>query len=828
MRRFLLSVIAIVSIGLASASAVPFLGGYTQTAYNVNVQDFCASSQMTGASDATACIQAAIDTAFSNNIEQVYCPAGANLVTSGPIYQDMPGNLNVRADGNLQIQNPTISNFSMNFTGLGGPNHQGAGKGCNIRPNFNTDVAWWIGPGRGMVLKGVNVLGPSGVAAAGYRCGQPVTATQATSSGLGAWHPAAIAVSQLASNTLIENTWVENFYSGYALGPNGGSLADADTFRKNYFNNNCIGVDNSINNQAFIVDIYDMVGSATTAIESTQGQNVHVYGGNLSAVSGVGNSFTIGSFTNFVGTETSFADSYLYTFQATITSPDTYLTDNVYNAYTIVTPDYGVIPLQMTAFNSGTGVATFQIFPTWGYFYFPSLNNAFSTTTLETEISNVTTLYATEMVTVFDGSNIHVWGGHIENPSAATTFFATTQFFGGFNTASAQGIYFDADPSLTSLRPSNNPGVQGLARYYAQSSFPFVWLSIGQLNLEDIQFDAQGPLNFDFAPYSSSSVNQYVFSSTGNLFASHLTSLDGVNARYPSAAGAPAYFGTQAYPANAPLFGFGSWDTDYFLTTVSTQADKQRSYGYEQSPTWGVRPAAWTRPCLTPSQVSTLTGSLPSIIYTAPGGVGSYGVTYPLIWGGQQYQKCDWYLGSQTYYNLVSNHHGYSYGQSLGTAITPSAISSISGTSSPYTVTLSTTTTYNNGTAIILSGITPGTLNGSCAITSSSTGSFTCTTSGTGTWSSGGTATGVTSMAWSAIGAGFLVNVNDTSLFFPGLQVQLTTSSTNTYIVTGVYPNLGYITVARFSNSAVQVVGVSGTVYTGSSVGQESYSITQY
>ena len=243
MRRFLISIISVVLIGLASASAIPFLGGYTQTAYNINVQDFCASSQMTGGADATSCLQAAIDTAFNNGIQQVYCPAGATLVTSGPIYQDPPGNLNVRANGNLQIQVPTTSSFSMNFSGLGGPNHEGSGKGCNIKPNFNTDVAWWIGPGRGMVLKGVNILGPSG----GYRCGQPSTATQ------GSWHPAAIMVSQLASNTLIENTWAENFYSAYGLGLNGGSLADSDTFRKNYFNNDCIGVDNVTNTQAFIV-----------------------------------------------------------------------------------------------------------------------------------------------------------------------------------------------------------------------------------------------------------------------------------------------------------------------------------------------------------------------------------------------------------------------------------------------------------------------------------------------------------------------------------------------------------------------------------------------
>jgi hypothetical protein len=75
---------------------------------------------------------------------------------------------------------------------------------------------------------------------------------------------------------------------------------------------------------------------------------------------------------------------------------------------------------------------------------------------------------------------------------------------------------------------------------------------------------------------------------------------------------------------------------------------------------------------------------------------------------------------------------------------------------------------------------------------------------------------------------GIIVKVNDTSLFLPRVAGAAHHQFGYHVQVTGVYPNLGYITVARFSNSAVQVIGTSGMVYTGTSVGQEGYSITQY
>jgi hypothetical protein len=102
---------------------------------------------------------------------------------------------------------------------------------------------------------------------------------------------------------------------------------------------------------------------------------------------------------------------------------------------------------------------------------------------------------------------------------------------------------------------------------------------------------------------------------------------------------------------------------------------------------------------------------------------------------------------------------------SLGSfaAATSFTITGISGTSSPYTVTATNMPVVPDGTVLIVSGVTPSSLDGSYTVTSSSAGSFVATTSATGTWSSGGsvaTATGTWSSGGAVTGlyAGSVVN----------------------------------------------------------------------
>ncbi|MCW2284283.1 hypothetical protein M2320_002069 [Rhodoblastus acidophilus] len=632
-------------------------------------------------------------------------------MTSGPIFQDAPGNL--RAN----LAKPTIHAFSLAFIGPTGRNHEGAG--CVVRPNFNDGVAWWIGPGRGMTLKGVAILGPN----KGYRCAQPAA-------GIG------VAISVGASLTHIEDTWVENFYTDYSEGAQGSpDLADSNTFVRPVAANACVGI-HSAETQAYITSVYDMLNGATTAIMADIGTNIHVFGGNLSVTSAKSNAFRISNVSAL--TPAPAGNLHNYTFTATIGSPDPYVGTPVYNAYTIYTPDYGVIPVVLTAWNSITNLANFQIYPTWGHAFFGRLV-ATTISNISDELQAATTLYAAEMVTVIKGEQVSVNGAHIENPLAPTTLINSFSGFGANGRFSKlENIYFNYDASMAAFAPENRPTPAQLALYYAQMAYPFINISNGSVDISDTQFGLSQPVLIDFAnEAATNTADLYVSRSLGAQF----------NERVVTSSGGWISYG-QPTQTSSTYLGAGHFDRTPFLARLfNSQANGYRSTGFGQAPMWGFRPASYTRPCITPGQLSTLTGALPPIT----GGPGRWAVNYPLLWGGQAYQLCDWYVGSQPHYNLVSDHHFYSYGQTLPT---------------------------ND---------------------------------------------------WSAQAGSFVVRVADTSLFFPGLGVQLATDVKETYIITGVYPGLGYITVGGYwNNGHSNIHGALGTSYTGATIGQEPYIITQW
>jgi hypothetical protein len=548
---------------------------------------------MTGAADATACIQAAIDAAFAGGYTVVRCPTNASMVTSGPIYQDPPGNLRVSLT-------PTIFNFSLTFISEGGAQHEG--HGCRIQPNFNNQVAWWIGSGQAMILKGVEILSTPYL----YRCSLPNT-------GVG------VAISERATRTTIENVEVSGFYTGIWAGQQGvGQLADVNTYQKDYILNACYGIA-MIDPEAYINTVIDNVIQAHISIYAPNNCTVHVFGGNYSPNTVASNAFSISGISAVTG-----ASATGITFTATVASPDTYVGTPVYNTYTLVTSHYGVLPLTMTAWNATTGVGTFATTPIWGLYYYPSANPA-ATTDIQTEIQAATTIYASEMVTIFYGSSVSVNGAHIENPQAPTTLFNTqTAFQGkpGVNQASLKNAYLNWDPSLTGWSPygTENPTPSQLAMYYAQSVNPFINIGNGDLQISNTAINSQGPLIADW----SGSTPQYKL---------HIDNTDKLmlNIR----------MGTWplANTINNPVIGGGEYDVSPFITQASTVADAYRTTGIGKSPFWGFRPASYTRPCVQPSQYTTISGTLPAITGT---GNGNYAVSYPIIWGGQQYQICDW------------------------------------------------------------------------------------------------------------------------------------------------------------------------------------------
>lgn len=88
------------------------------------------------------------------------------------------------------------------------------------------------------------------------------------------------------------------------------------------------------------------------------------------------------------------------------------------------------------------------------------------------------------------------------------------------------------------------------------------------------------------------------------------------------------------------------------------------------------------------------------------------------------------------------------------------------------------------------------------------------------------TPTQVAALNWSAQGGSPCVYLDATTmqLMFVGLCIGLTTDSLNYYLVTGVNPVQGYITVFQVNNQAY-VHGVSGTIYTGTVIKAQPYRV---
>lgn len=88
-------------------------------------------------------------------------------------------------------------------------------------------------------------------------------------------------------------------------------------------------------------------------------------------------------------------------------------------------------------------------------------------------------------------------------------------------------------------------------------------------------------------------------------------------------------------------------------------------------------------------------------------------------------------------------------------------------------------------------------------------------------------------ISWSHIGQSPFLYVSDTRLLFPGLGLYDNFDGTGmqNYLITGVYPQMGYVTVLKALESANGpwlLPGDKATVYSGSSIGQEPYAITRF
>lgn len=668
--------------------------------------------------DASPAIQAAVDNALANGGGTLVIPAG-DYRLSTPIFLDDPRNLRVS-----KIGVPFTSSFSLRLLG----------HGARLWTDFNDDVGLWIGPGRGMIVDGLSISGPP-PGASGFRLGLP-------SGGLG------IGLAAYGSGTLIENCSVNLFRTGIMTSANNvDELCDATTVRKCAITGG-VGI-SFLKTNNLINSVEDCVVDAVVGVDATAWNGVHVRGGNFSS-NLAGNVFPISA----AGVPTlqngGAQTAYQITIAATVGSPDALFLAGAYNAFAIVTQHFGIVPMVLTGWNAGTGVAIFVVLDAYSGSYFAGwANDPATKTNLVVELQAATKLYAAERVTTFQGTDVYVEGVHIENGSTPTTvidgWYGTPREGGGQN--SLHSVRVNGSLSNDGLGPlvvagTASPAQQ--AQFCVSRSWPQFRVGATELTVDQFTMDPSDErLIVDFFN-TGSRLNWHGAGPKLQL----RTPISG----YPFTGGPIALSGTIYQTGSPAAFGAGDFEANPFYgTTLLSDADSWRSpWGPGRAPMRGIRPAPWATPGVTVAQAAMLAGTLPPL--TLPGS-GPVNVQYPLLWGGQIYRLQDWYIGAQPTYQLVSSHHFYSYGQPLP-------------------------------------------------------------------------------VSWSHIGQSPFLYVSDTRLLFPGLGIQIDHGDgPQLYLVTGVYPTMGYVTVLKgveSANGPWLLHGDKATVYAGSTIGQEPYAITRF
>lgn len=641
-------------------------------------------------------------------------------------------------------------NFGYSFNGnYGLPGNQG----CNLNISFDNGVFFWIGPGNGMLLQGVNLQGSNPNSR--YRGQYPASgAGVCVSSGSGG-----------ANRTRIENTGVGQINQPFMTGCNailnsnlnGTVIASqaalgAETSWRRVFAANCFQFLTIGASQNDVSNVYESSDQCTQHYRTMNGPGIHVSDSNPSNPFGANNTFAISA-----PTGTGFSGgigNFQYFFNTTITFPvpsdicgaspgclscpaSAANTGNcVYGGWTMALPHYGIVPLIMLGYNSSTHAATFVTTVAWGVNMFGGTTNATLTTDILTEIGAVTTLYASEIGQTFVGQGIQATHLHIEQ-GICTTFF--TDGNGGFKSEIANifdHIRFNYDIGM--------PGGGVLPYQYCQAAWPFIdAASLG------------GPSNFEFRNPTIGQASRTVNIDLGTGSSQIRCAFKGVDrgGASPWVMQNPSLRIQGGWGYNHQGLGC-EWDSTPFYPSSNAEFI-QDTLGMPQMG-WG--PSPYSRPRIV-NQWLTLWQN-----------VGTTNInTYPQPFGTWLYDVADNNPNPLVPTKIVQSLHGfYSYGQVLNAA-------SVGG-----------------------SGVSWALKGGSCVV---------------------------------------LIDNTTAAAMFPGLGILLTTNAgPYHYVVSGVYPGISldggthgaYMTIRDqiISNAQCNATGVSGTVYTGTSIGQDPYVLS--
>jgi Pectate lyase superfamily protein len=835
----------------------------TPTPNWVNIKDPQFGAIGNGSHDDTAAIQAAIDYAFAHNLSAVYCPAGT-YKTTGTIYLDPPGNLR------SNLSNPVMFQFTIAF--FGDPAAGGVQlSGCRIEPIFNNAVAFMVGTGQGMRVSDIAVIGPNNA----YR---------------GNMNPGGVGIGLAGGNggssgNLIENTYVRHFYTLYKTNANNSCcLDDNNTFRRVGGDDGYYGIF-LYGTETYIDDIVEpRLGGVTIAVDSEWSKQVNVLGGNLSATSGASGSFAISA------TSTLGAGCGGWCFTTTVAAPDGYF-GTVYNTYMIATHHFGVIPLVLTSWNSSTDAATFGFWLPWLRANYGNSPN-FPYSGIQTDIQAATTIYAAERVAVAKGMGIKLDGVHVENPTACSAILIMANKWGGQISNEIVNPYFNYDPSLASESTTTaNKYCQQSYPFIDASQESPNGQSPFALSLRGGNWGAATtPLIIDVSPWTqltgsllnSTRFNIRVFDNSAYSYG--MTAAGGYY-NYPNV----GQFATEARGAgrwDADYFlpsamSVGSLSWNLWASGESTTTE---FCGYEPCPS--------TTPNFSPSLYSLVSGALGSLGSYPPIACrtvfksvdwNSGAITPPSTVGGGIFLRsasCPGYSYGQnlTDQNIAATSitRGGSGASISGTTLTigqgnfpgPGNLVSgagvaagtylVSGNGTRWTVNISQSVSsepmnfYNSpaavttgssiaGTTLTIGSVVSGTVAIGQQVTGPGVTASTYITGGSGTsWTVNNSQTVGSNalimfspLTWTYMAQSDVLYLDAGTMdwMFPGLGISIDNGSgAQPYVVTGVYPSLGYVTVMWATTNGGGPLQGSGSYScsSGCTIGQAPYAWSAY
>jgi hypothetical protein len=807
------------------------------------------------------------------------------------------------------VQNAPSFSTRVSFIGVEGlPSNSGC---QFTTQNNWTSPAFIVGPQNGLLIKNINVIGQvsGNPGDNGYKCTAPFSDQKNAGAQLGAAGWAIVSSGGGASKTRFENSGSSGGYIGDWRGYTGsGQLVDSNTWLKPVFSGNCINVffDDT---QAFINTIYDgSLNNATTNVVASVNEGVKVIGGNSSQFFGLATSFAISGVStsnscgnNFVicvvATITSpdnnlqspmcsYSAGSAYTAQVKWLNSWPFASGCGYNTFMINTTRWGLVGMYVMNYNPLTAQITLGVPQAYAGIY----QGTCCGSNFAAQLAAATTLYAAEAVIGFYGNN-QVDSIHVENDGVPTSLMVfATSFFGGARTSELKNAYINTDASNGVLICCNRIPVLNNPKYtawgYAQQVIPYFNATLGDLVLDGISGGfalASAPTsNFGgamdrvtIATETSTYVEGRHMMGTNNGNIS--TGSGGNNAAGPLFDFANSSIGTSwlntvplqnpgtlgqlsggFYAMGGSAYGSGVWDNPSqfvssaaYSVNASNQpvdlADLWRSRGWGQTPYWGVRPAPYVSPCITPAQDTTL-AALPAItrvsnlqdyLNVSGGGTG-YTVNDVLTLVGGTGTAAQVFVTATGGGGAITAVQVQTKGAYTGTIPTTFTATGGPGTGATFNLPI-WYVNYTIGYPLLWGG----TIYKVCDTKGGGTfagGTHQLTSSNTG-WSyfQALTTTNVPNLRWTMDGASpfIYMNLEALELMFPGLVLGLvsdgsggcTAIAQQNFMVLEVKPSLGYVKVVRTDTDGgpyVPSLAASGITCTNNTIAQQALNASRF